>query len=149
MDRPVGAHPAAGFTLIELMVVVAILALLTTTLTLSVSRPRGADMADAKRFEAVYSQLRDEAVMSGQILGLQVDADGFQRLRWQAGAWQEVGAAADWRGAVQVIEPLDRRAPLQFAPSGQVSPVRMRFDAGEQSRTCRGDAWAGLSCSAG
>ena len=147
MVRPVGNDPAAGFTLIELMVVVAILAMLTTTLTLSVNRPGVADLSDAKRFQAVFAQLRDEAVMSQQILGLQVDGQGFQRMRWQSGAWDDLGASGSWSGVVQVLQPTDR-SPVEFAPSAQIGPLLIRFEAGASVQTCRTDGWAGLSCNA-
>ena len=148
MDRPVEPDPQTGFTLIELMVVVAILALLTTTLTLSVNRPQSTDLTDARRFEAVHAQLRNQAIMSGQILGLRMDGAGFQRLRWQA-EWQALGDVAAWRRTVQVMEPLDLRSPVQFAPSGQASAVHLRFETGSGTQICRGDGWAELTCSAG
>ena len=144
MDRRVNA--SAGFTLIELMIVIAVLALLTTTVSLSANRPRTALATDAGRFLATHARLREQAVLSRQIMGLAVDADGYQRLRWNGETWQLLGKKARWRGAVAVLRPANRRAPLEFAPSGQATPVRLRFDQGGRVRVCASGGWDAVSC---
>ena len=149
MVGPVKAKDAAGFTLIELMIVVAVLALLTTTLSLSVNRPRGGQSADWARFEAVHNRLRQEAVLARQITGLSVSPEGYQRLRWSDGDWRKVGDLVGWRDAVMVLEPFDAAAPLEFAPSGQSTALRIRFEAGAGNVICEGDGWSPVSCGAG
>ncbi len=146
MDRGLGRD--AGFTLIELMIAVTVLALLTTTLTLSASRPRGQAASDAARFEAVYRRLRAEAVLSRQVLALAVDAGGYRRLEWRAG-WHERGDAVHWQGEVAVLDPADFRAPLQVLPSGEATPFRLRFSQGGVVRICASDGWAPVTCAPG
>ena len=139
----------AGFTLIELMIVVAVLAILSVTVSLSASRPQSAMASDAARFEALHDRLRSEAILSRQILGLAVDAEGYQRLRWQGGDWQRVGEKGRWRGPVTVLLPFDRRAPLEFTPGGQVTPLRLRFETAAGVRLCETGGWAAVTCRAG
>lgn len=138
--------PAAGFTLIELMIVITVLALLTTTVSLSANRPRSAMATDFGRFSAVYDRLRDQAVLSRQLMGLAVDETGYQRLRWDGQRWQPQGQKLRWRGTVAVLAPADTGAPLQFAPSGQATPLRLRFDEGGRARICATDGWSAVSC---
>ncbi len=138
---------AAGFTLIELMIVVAVLALLTTTVSLSVSRPRAQGGTDWARFEAVHDRLRQEAVLSRQVLGLEVTTDGYRRLIRRDGDWQAVGEEIGWRGSAALLAPFD--GPVVFGPSGQSTPVRLRFEGGDGARLCTGNGWVEVTCGAG
>jgi len=140
--------PQAGFTLIELMIAITVLALLTTTLTLSVSRPRAGNVSDVSRFQAVHALLREQAVLSRQVLGLRMDADGYQRLRW-VGEWVSVGDAVRWRGEVAVLVPFVAAGPVQFAPSGQASALRVRFSSGDRTTVCESGAWGHVTCRTG
>src|SRR5690606_26995972 len=89
-------HNAAGFSLIELLVAMLILALLAGTVSLSVgSGMRGAD-AFTRAARAVGDSLRlaqEEAVLANEYRGLQlaVEESGTRLswLRWRQGAWQE------------------------------------------------------------
>lgn len=128
------------------MIVITVLALLTTTVSLTASRPRTTMASDFGRFHAVHDRLRDQAVLSRQIMGLAVDADGYQRLRWDGQDWQALGTPVRWRGQVSVLSPTDTRAPLQFAPSGQATPLRLRFDDGARVLLCQADGWGAVSC---
>ena len=136
-----------GFTLIELMIVVTILALLTVSVSLGVNRPRTTNAQDWSRFAALHDRLRAQAILSGEILGLSLDASGYQRLRWQQGDWVSVGTRAEWRDSVQVIAPFDVRSPVIFTPGGQASPVNLQFDTSTGATRCASDGWKAVSCS--
>lgn len=149
MERRVNTESTAGFTLIELMIVMTVLAILTTSITLSASRPRDGNASDWGRFSTLYARLQDQAVLSRQLLGLSVTEDGYQRLRWAGGDWQTLGDRVAWRDEVVLMEPFSRLAPLEFAPSGQVTQMRVRFKSGEVVRICQSDGWGAVSCVAG
>ena len=135
----------AGFTLIELMVVITILSLLTLSVTLSVSRPRSGGAAqDWARFEAVHASLRTEAVLTRRILGLAVNSEGYQRLARVDGAWRQEGEVIAWRAGVAVERPF--AGPVAFLPAGQGSAVRLRFEGGARVTVCESDGWAALLC---
>ena len=148
MDRRL-KRPDAGFTLIELMIVVALLAILTTSVSLSASRPRAGVESDVTRFQAVHDRLRAQAILSRQTLGLQLSDTGYQTLRWDGSGWKMTGAEHDWRQEVAVLRPFGQLAPLQFGASGQVTPVEVRFSNSDSSFLCTSNGWAKLSCVAG
>lgn len=128
------------------MIVVSVLALLTTTISLSASRPRSAMASDFGRFQAVHAQLKDQAVLSRNIMGLTIDANGYQRLRWNGQDWQALGARVSWRGQTTIVSPRGESTVLQFAPSGQVTPFRLRFDDGGRTVLCQADGWGAATC---
>jgi len=145
MEPRIG-RASAGFTLIELMIVVTILSLLTLSITLGLSSPRGDRVQDWARFAALHKQLRAQAVLSGDVLGLAVDGEGYQRMAWRDGAWQTQGSRARWRDPVLVLEPADLRAPVIFGPGGQSTKVNLRFGRGSATRACTSDGWVPVSC---
>ncbi len=134
----------AGFTLIELMVVVAILALLATTATLSAVRPGGVQ-SDAARFLAAVERQRAKAVLSRKFTGISVDGDGFAAVASSAGGWVEVGQGTDWRGSVSGVLP----ERIVFTPSGQMTPLRLTLSHRGRNVICETDGWAELQCRGG
>ena len=140
-----GERDARGFTLIELMVVITVLSLLTLSVTLSVSRPRGGGEAqDWARLKTVHDALRTEAVLTRRILGLSVTPEGYQRLERVDGAWRADGARIAWREGVAVERPFGGQ--LAFMPAGQGSALRIRFTGGSGLTVCQSDGWTALRC---
>ena len=95
MTRAMRTATARGFTLIEVMVVMVIIAILVTAVSLSLKGDRvGEALAEeAKRLTALLNLAREEAVMRDRDLGLVLADDGYlfvQRDEERAG---EDGAA--------------------------------------------------------
>lgn len=134
-----------GFTLVELMVVVAILSLLTLTAALGVNRPR-ASSQDWARFESIHDRLREQAVMGGETLGLRLSETGYRRLRRDAAGWQEEGPAGAWSGAVRMELPAGPDRLLVFLPSGRATPARLAFAGEGVATVCESDGWGPVSC---
>jgi type II secretion system protein H len=148
MDARVTSARDAGFTLIELMIVVTILSLLTLTVSLGANRPRTTQSQDWARLQAVHGVLREQAVLSQQVLGLALTPQGYQRLRRTGGDWVAQGDTVAWRDQVAVQVPFDPGTPVSFLPSGQSTPLRARFEAGGAVRFCESDGWNAMSCGA-
>src|SRR3546814_5608146 len=58
--------PQSGFTLVELMVVVAIIGFVSAAVVLAMPDPRGRVIDDADRFAARVAAARDEAVITAR-----------------------------------------------------------------------------------
>jgi len=143
MDRRLSRD--SGFSLIELMIAVAVLAILSTTVVLSVARPQSGSQSDQVRFQKTYERIRRDAIISQEVYAMTISDAGFQRLVWR-GSWQNVGTLVDWRGEVSVLQPFDRETPIEFTPSGQATPVRVQFLENDQSVMCVSDGWEPLKC---
>ncbi|KMW59443.1 General secretion pathway protein H [Candidatus Rhodobacter oscarellae] len=145
MDRRLSSD--AGFTLVELMVVVAMLALLSVSAVLSLSRP-SAEARDWARFQALHDRLRAEATLSRQRIGLAVSATGVQRLSWD-NDWQTASEPQPWHGAVTLQTPPAAEATIVFTPSGQTTPIRLQFKTPNGATQCATEGWGPLTCAGG
>ena len=143
MDRRLNQD--RGFSLIELMIAVAVLAILSTTVVMSVSRPQSGSQSDLVRFQKAYERVRRDAIISREVTALAITAAGYQRLVWRDG-WQDLGARVNWKGEVSVLQPFDRDAPIEFTPSGQVTALRIQFLENDQTTMCVSDGWEPLKC---
>ena len=143
MDRRLNQD--RGFSLIELMIAVAVLAILSTTVVMSVSRPQSGSQSDLVRFQKAYERVRRDAIISREVTALAIRATGYQRLVWRDG-WQDLGARVNWKGEVSVLQPFDRDAPIEFTPSGQVTALRIQFLENDQTTMCVSDGWEPLKC---
>lgn len=90
---PLGAH-AGGFTLVEMLLVVAIIAILSSVVMLGVvDVGRHTHVrAEAERLARLVELARQQALRDNELWGLVVEEAGyrFQRLDAAQGAWQEV-----------------------------------------------------------
>ena len=143
MDRRLNQD--RGFSLIELMIAVAVLAILSTTVVMSVPRPQSGSQSDLVRFQKAYERVRRDAIISREVTALAIRATGYQRLVWRDG-WQELGTSVNWKGEVSVLQPFDRDAPIEFTPSGQVTALRIQFLENDQTTMCVSDGWGPLKC---
>jgi general secretion pathway protein H len=77
---------ASGFTLLEVLVVIVIIGIISGMAMVS-TRVLGGDHEmdqEAARLEAVLNQVREDALIDGQDVGLRVDARGYDFLRYDA-----------------------------------------------------------------
>lgn len=90
-----------GFTLVELMVVMAIIGLMTATVVMTLPDPRGRVLEDAERFAARVGAVRDMAIVEARPTAVWIGADGYGFEARRAGRWIAMGekpfAAAAWR----------------------------------------------------
>lgn len=114
---------ARGLTLLELVVVVAILAVLALPVALSLGSVRDPGAGAAAHLAAQVADARDRAMVGGRSLVLTPRADGWD---WSDGAgYKATDLAADWGGAGSVAFLPDRRGtPFAVTLGGAVC----RFD---------------------
>lgn len=104
-----------GFTLLELMVVIAIIGLMSAALIFNLADPRGNLIDEAERFAARVSAARNEAVLTARETRVVVAAGGYQFETRKRGQWISF-----------VGKPL---LPAQWRPSTQASNIVINFDS--------------------
>lgn len=151
----------AGFSLLELVVVVAVMAILSITAVFSVGRTHEPVLNDAARFQAAYDRQRDAAIFSRSTRAMALSLEGWQGLEradtedgetgWRpAGVVQRFKGEARFRGKNGAFdeeawegEPVP---DLVFLPDGQVTPFEVSFISTELVTRCTGSGWTGMSC---
>jgi general secretion pathway protein H len=139
----------AGFTLIEIIVVVAIIGIMVAMMGVSMSRDldRLARL-EAERFHLVVNDVRDEAVLSGESYFLEIDEDSasyrFESIRAGGGDAQllrkrglKTGVKLEWEVLEQfnADEDEDSNTPPRalISPLGEITPFSARFTGDESA----------------
>jgi len=82
-----GSGRSAGFTLIELMVVMLVIALAGTAAVLAMPDPRGRVIDEAARFAVRVRAARDGAIVAARPVSVWVTPDGYGFDRRDGGRW--------------------------------------------------------------
>jgi general secretion pathway protein H len=139
------ANPSArdqGFTLVELMVVLALLGLAAAAVVLTLPVSNGGAVAEATRFAARVAALRDRSVIEGRTHGLWVTASGYGFERRASGedgpAWQPLNdgrlSRDDWRRGTAVMANGAAQGRLSFDRVGLPDrSMRVEFTSGDTS----------------
>lgn len=135
-----------GFTLVELMVVLAIIGLASAAVVLAMPDPRGALSGEAERFAARALAARDDAIVQSRDMSVWVTRDGYGVERRRQGRWQPVTerpfAPARWSDGTTAVVGASGRVRAVFDATGAVStPVRVTIvrGGGRASVTIAGD----------
>jgi len=116
----------AGFTLVELMVVLAVLALAATVVILSIPSGSARITDEADRLAARIAALRDLAIIEGRPMAIVISPSGYGFERRARAGWELLPGRGftrhDWPSGVRLIQPA-RGAPLRIAfdPVGMTS----------------------------
>lgn len=113
----------AGFTLVELMVVLVIIGLMSAVVMFALPDPRGTLRQEAVRLAARAHAARDMAVVSSRPVRLRLDATGYAFDQRRAGRWSPIAerpyASQPWNPGVAVSAP----AVVAFDPAGGAAPA--------------------------
>jgi general secretion pathway protein H len=127
-----------GFTLIEILVVVAIVGVLALVVTLSVTGSAERRVRrDAERFEALVGQACEQAELGGREIGIVV-GDGGYRFRLMAGTdWIDFPADSvlkprTWTGGLSIALAREGR-PVDLGASVEALPQLVCFSSGERT----------------
>lgn len=135
------ATPAgeAGFTLVELMVVMVIVGLMTAAVIVTIPGGRGRLSDDAVALAARLVAARDLAIIGGHDVAARFDADGYDFVERRGGGWVAPAgkalAARRWRDGTSGEAAIDGDTTLIFDGTGLATPavVTLRAD-GEQAQ---------------
>lgn len=159
MDTGITPRPApdAGFTLIELVIVVTVLSILTVSVGLSMSfgRPERRASDDAHRLQDSFTRLQQGAIYSRVRRGLMISNRGWKVAQFDpaSGIWNTEGYVQRWLGAAS-FRVLERAFPLGpggapdvvFLPDGHSTAFEITLSYGESFTLCKNDGWTGLIC---
>ena len=81
-----------GFTLVELMIVIAVMALMTGAVLLTAGSPSGRATDNATRFASRIAAARDQAILAGKPIGAWVTPSGYGFDRYSGGHWEAMSA---------------------------------------------------------
>lgn len=111
-----------GFTLIELMVVIAIIGFVSAAVVLAMPDPRGRVIEDADRFAARVAAARDEAVVTARPMALWVASSGYGFERREGGQWVPMTdkpfATTDWKPGTRAAVGEAGRLQTAFDSTG-------------------------------
>ena len=102
-----GTPPPNGFTLVELMVVLAIFALAAAAVVLTMPGEEQGVRSEADRLAARLAAARDVAVIEGRSVAVNLAPSGYGFERRVSGAWQPLPGRAfeqrNWPGDLRFI----------------------------------------------
>ncbi len=157
---------AAGFSLIELVIVITIVSVLALTVTLGFAtqgRLTGTREASPARaaaaLEAGVTRARDLAILARAPAGLRPDGDGWEILRHEEDGWRRIGGGAlpdrsEWRIDGQLIRgalttpETDEEPPVRFLPDGRSTPFELRLGPRGAAHRCATSGPEPLECRA-
>lgn len=124
-----------GFTLVELMVVITVMALLAGAVVLSFGDIRGGAAEAAGPFAARLAAARDEAIVSGAPVSGWVTASGYGFERYREGRWEPLMVkpfeGANWGSGTRVVtgNATAPRARVRFDSLGMPdAPLMIRLE---------------------
>jgi general secretion pathway protein H len=121
------ARSERGFTLVELMVVIAIIGLAAGVAVLSFPDARGSLRGDAERFAARVRVAQSAAVIESHDVALTVRADGYSFAQYRRGRWLPMAeksfAPQRWVGGAQAVVGEAGSARIVFDTTGLAPPL--------------------------
>jgi len=136
---PVAKDSTAGFTLVELMVVLLIIGLMASVVVFSFPSGSSALEEDAQRFAARTAALRDNAILQSRPMAVQVTPSGYSFLERRKGSWSVIEdkpfVSTNWSEGVTAQTGDTGPMMISFESTGLPSDqAELVLNGSEQSR---------------
>lgn len=136
IHRPARLPRAGGFTLVELLAVVALIGLATTTVLLTLPDGDAALYRQADGFGLALRRAQEEAILGGRAVRVGADAGGYRFGRQEFGRWRPLDdgpfAPRHWSEGVQAVLPQRQQSVgFRFDPTGAAEPQQLLLVHGQ------------------
>ena len=127
-----------GFTLIEIMIVLVIVAVMSGIVVLSVGAPSNqAFIAEALKVASMLEVIADEAVYSNSVISCSVKEQEFNCMTYKDGGWKDLDVRRlilwSWPPSIRVTkvtvdgQPLADNQKVKFYPNGQLRQMSFQI----------------------
>jgi general secretion pathway protein H len=124
----------AGFTLVEMMVVLMIVGLLAAAAVLAMPEPGGGLRVEAETFAARAKAAQETALIDSRSTSLLVGPAGYAIARSRDGAWQEM-ARFDWQDGTRPDLAAGQQMRTIFDSTGTADPLELTLRRGDRRVT--------------
>lgn len=137
-------HGDRGVSLIELLVVVAILAVFAVGVSILPARNGQAAAQSRLAFETQFAAVRDMAIQGRDVYGMRITAREMQTMRLRDGRWQDMGPPTRWRGRAILsgAQAVGTDPDILILPDGRYSGFALQVAGGR----CSGNGWEPVTC---
>jgi general secretion pathway protein H len=119
-----GSRKQAGFTLVELMIVLAIIGMMSAVVVLAIPDPRGSLVQEAERFAARAKAAQERAVMDARATSVRVTSAGYGFDRRERAGWRAMAPDQSWTEGTAVALAEDG-ARIVFDSTGMSEPAQL------------------------